>query len=49
VAIGGKLKDSGSQILAVIIALWGILEFFLYITIGILAFRDYDLVSIMVI
>jgi NADH:ubiquinone oxidoreductase subunit K len=49
VAFSGKCKDSDSQVLAVIIAFWGIIEFFLYITLGILAFRDHDLASIMVV
>jgi hypothetical protein len=47
VALSGKFKDSSSQVLAVIISFWGIVEFFLYITLGILAFRDHDLVSVM--
>lgn len=47
VALSGKFKDSSSQVLAVIISFWGIVEFFLYITMGILAFRDHDLVSVM--
>jgi hypothetical protein len=47
VAIGGKCKDGNSQILAALIAFWGIVEFFLYITLGILAFRDHDLASVM--
>lgn len=47
IAIGGKLKDSKSQILSVIISFWGVLEFFLYITMGILAFRDHSLATIL--
>ena len=47
IAVGGKLKDSKSQIFSTIISFWGVLEFFLYIVLGILAFRDHDLVSIL--
>jgi uncharacterized membrane protein YhaH (DUF805 family) len=47
VAIGGKIKDSDSQILSVIISFWGLLEFFLYIVMGILALRDHSLSAIL--
>lgn len=47
VAIGGKCKDSTSQVLGVIIAFWGLLEFFLYIVMAILAFRDHGLTAIL--
>lgn len=47
IAIGAKLKDSDSQIFAVIVAFWGVLEFFLYIVLAILAIRDHDLPAIL--
>ena len=47
IALGGKLKDKRSQIISTTIAFWGILEFFLYILMGILAFRDHDLTAIL--
>ena len=47
IAIGGKLKDSKSQIFSTIISFWGVLEFFLYIVLGILSYRDHNLIVIL--